>query len=251
VESILSFLHQYLGPDLKVAGFVILNLILIESLLSVDNAAVLATMVRDLPKTQRKKALRIGIILAYIFRGSCLLFASILMKISWLKLLGGGYLLYIFINFFYKKLKKELAIEEPKTTGRKVRFLSPFMSTVLMVEIMDLTFSIDNVFAAVAFTDNIVLVCIGVFIGIIAMRIVAGYFVRLMEMFPFLDTLAFVIIGMLGIKLCLSFFARYIGTEAEQLVDGHKTDLYFSIITVSIFALPILSSRLFNFPERH
>jgi YkoY family integral membrane protein len=250
VESILSFLHQYLGPDLKVAGFVILNLILIESLLSVDNAAVLATMVRDLPKTQRKKALRIGIILAYIFRGACLLFASILMKISWLKLLGGGYLLYIFIHFFYKKLKKELAIEEPKTAGRKVKFLSPFMSTVLMVEIMDLTFSIDNVFAAVAFTDNIVLVCIGVFIGIIAMRIVAGYFVRLMEMFPFLDTLAFVIIGMLGIKLCLSFFAPYIGKEAEELVDGHKTDLYFSIITVSIFALPILSSRVFNFPKR-
>ena len=251
MESILSFLHQYLGPDLKVAGFVILNLILIESLLSVDNAAVLATMVRDLPKTQRKKALRIGIFLAYIFRGGCLIFASFLMKISWLKLVGGGYLLYIFINFFYKKFRGKAAIEEPHITKRRFKFLSPFVSTVLMIEVMDMTFSIDNVFAAVAFTDNIVLVCVGVFIGIIGMRIVAGYFVRLMEMFPFLDTLAFVIIGLLGVKLCLSFFAQYMGQTAEEIIDGHKTDLYFSIITVSIFGLPILSSRLFNFPKRH
>ncbi|MCW3128421.1 MAG: rane protein [Bacteroidetes bacterium] len=251
MESILSFLHQYLGPDLKVAGFVILNLILIESLLSVDNAAVLATMVRDLPIKQRKKALRIGIILAYIFRGACLIFASVLMKISWLKLFGGAYLLYIFINFFFKKYRGKPAIEEPHTTKKRLKFLSPFMSTVLMVELMDLTFSIDNVFAAVAFTDNIVLVCIGVFIGIIAMRIVAGYFVKLMELFPFLDTIAFVIIGLLGVKLCLSYFAPYMGKEASELIDGHKTDLYFSIITVSIFGLPILSSWLFNFPKKH
>lgn len=251
MESILSFLHQYLGPDLKVAAFIVLNLILIESLLSIDNAAVLATMVRDLPPHQRKKALRIGIILAYIFRGATLVSASLLMQINWLKLIGGAYLLYIFINFFYKKLTGKAAIEEPHITKKRFKFLTPFMSTVLMVEVMDLTFSIDNVFAAVAFTDNTVLVCIGVFIGIIAMRIVAGYFVKLMEYFPFLDTVAFIIIGLLSIKLIASFFVPYMSHELAEIVDGHHTDLYFSIATVSIFALPILGSLLFNFPKRH
>ena len=43
------------------------NLILIESLLSVDNAAVLATMVMKLPPEDRKRALRFGIIGAYVF----------------------------------------------------------------------------------------------------------------------------------------------------------------------------------------
>lgn len=251
MESILSFLHQYLGPDLKVAAFIVLNLILIESLLSIDNAAVLATMVRDLPPHQRKKALRIGIILAYIFRGATLVSASLLMQINWLKLIGGAYLLYIFINFFYKKLTGKAAIEEPHITKKRFKFLTPFMSTVLMVEVMDLTFSIDNVFAAVAFTDNTVLVCIGVFIGIIAMRIVAGYFVKLMEHFPFLDTVAFIIIGLLSIKLIASFFVPYMSRDLAEIVDGHHTDLYFSIATVSIFALPILGSLLFNFPKRH
>jgi len=54
-----------------------------------------------------------------------------------------------------------------------------------MVELMDMTFSIDNVFAAVAYTHNIYLVYTGVFIGIVTMRIVAGYFVQLMRRFPF------------------------------------------------------------------
>jgi len=46
---------------------------------------------------------------------------------------------------------------------------------------MDLAFSIDNVFAAVAFTDNLWLIMIGVFIGILAMRFVAQSFVKLIE----------------------------------------------------------------------
>ena len=249
MESILTFLHHYLGPDLKVAGFIILNLIVIESLLSVDNAAVLARLVMDLPTHQRKIALRIGILLAYLFRGTCLVFASVLIKISWLKLLGCGYLLYLFFDFFYKKLKDQEETEETQIPKRRFNFLTPFMATVLMVEIMDLSFSIDNVFAAVAFTDNVVLVCIGVFIGIIMMRIVAGYFVALMERFPFLDTVALIVIGLLGLKLCVSFAAPYLGGEIQRHIDGRTTDLYFSLITVSIFTLPILSSLLLNFPK--
>jgi YkoY family integral membrane protein len=216
----------------------------------VDNAAVLAKLVMDLPNEQRKSALRIGILLAYIFRGTCLIFASTLIKISWLKLLGGGYLLYLFFDFFYKKIKNQPEPEEDELPKRRFNFLPPFISTVLMVEFMDLSFSIDNVFAAVAFTDNVVLVCIGVFIGILTMRIVAGYFVLLMERFPFLETIALIVIGLLGLKLCMSFIAPYLGGDIQQLVDGHKTDLYFSLLTVSIFFLPILSSILLGFPKR-
>ena len=57
------------GASLAIIG----NLIIIESLLSVDNAAVLATMVMDLPKEQREKALRYGIWGAYVFRGLALM----------------------------------------------------------------------------------------------------------------------------------------------------------------------------------
>jgi len=120
------------------------------------------------------------------------------------------------------------------------------------VELMDLTFSIDNVFAAVSFTDNIYLVILGVFIGIIAMRIVAGYFVKLLQRFPFLDTIAFVVIGLLGFKLCFSFLVPYLNNpHLVELIEGERTDLYFSILTVSIFVLPIICSALFGFPKKN
>src|SRR5690606_38258390 len=87
---------------------IVLNLIIIESLLSVDNAAVLATMVMDLPKDQRKKALKYGILGAYIFRGICLLFTAILIEIWWFKPLGGIYLLILAVrHFFFKEKPKE------------------------------------------------------------------------------------------------------------------------------------------------
>ena len=235
-----------------------LNLILIESLLSVDNAAVLATMVMDLPEKDRKRALRIGLILAYVFRGTALLFASVLIKINWLKLLGGGYLLYLCIHFFYKRIfQKEniLQIEEEELEQevkhpRRIPGLSFFWSTVVMVEIMDMTFSLDNVFAAVAFTDNIYLVCLGVFIGIITMRIVAGYFVKLMERFPFLDAVAFLVIGVLGLKLCMGYYcAEYGPSHFCEMMESEKADIIFSLSTVVLFVTPILTSIAFNFPK--
>lgn len=259
MESILHFFSNFLQPDPKTALLVVLNLILIESLLSVDNAAVLATMVMDLPEKDRRRALRIGLILAYVFRGTALLFASVLIKINWLKLVGGGYLLYLCLHFFYKRIFKHediLDIEkeelEPEVKHpRRIPGLNYFWSTVVMVEMMDLTFSLDNVFAAVAFTDNIYLVCLGVFIGIITMRIVAGYFVDLMERFPFLDAVAFLVIGVLGLKLCMGFYcAEYGPTHFCEVMESEKADLIFSLTTVTIFVLPILSSIFLNYPKR-
>ena len=253
MDSISTFFSHFVQPDAKTALLVILNLILIESLLSIDNAAVLATMVMDLPFKERKRALRIGIFFAYFFRGMALFFASWLIKVTWLKLAGGGYLVYLFLQFFYKKVFKKS--EGAKKTGEKPKGRIPglnyFWSTVLMVELMDMTFSIDNVFAAVAYTNNIYLIYTGVFIGIITMRIVAGYFVKLMNRFSFLDTVAFVIIGILGLRLCSEFVCAQLSANFIcDALHGETADFYFSIVTVSIFFLPIFTSLLFNFPKR-
>ncbi|MCS6935239.1 MAG: DUF475 domain-containing protein [Chitinophagales bacterium] len=260
MEHITQFLSHFLEPNPQTALLIVLNLILIESLLSVDNAAVLATMVMDLPEKDRRRALRIGLVLAYVFRGTALYFANVLIHINWLKLVGGGYLIFLCLQFFYKRLttrKDILEIEqeelppEVKHPRRVIPGLSHFWSTVLMVEMMDLTFSLDNVFAAVAFTDNIYLVCLGVFIGIVTMRVVAGYFVKLMERFPFLDAVAFVVIGILGLKLCLGFYCGHYGpNEFCEMAESERADMFFSLGTVLIFVSPILSSLLLGYPRR-
>lgn len=253
----MDFLHQIFGSDLQAASLIVLNLILIESLLSVDNAAVLATMVMDLPKEQRNRALRYGIFGAYFFRGLCLIFASWLVTIWWLKPLGGLYLLYLTYGFFKGKSTPDDPTDDyvDKKTNwlyrATVGTFGNFWATVALVELMDLAFSIDNVFAAVAFTDNIWLICLGVFIGILAMRFVAQGFVRLMEKFPFLETIAFIVIGVLGVKLTASLLTHYMPEAAiSKFLDGEKADIFISIFTVAIFVVPVLTSHFFNIPKR-
>lgn len=252
----MDFLHSILGDDIGAALLIILNLIVIESLLSVDNAAVLATMVMDLPKEQRNKALKYGIIGAYVFRGICLLLAAWLTKIWWLKPVGGLYLLWLAINYFRTKMTPKteddtLNKKESKIYKYTLGLMGPFWATVVLVEIMDLAFSIDNVFAAVAFTDNIWLICTGVFIGILAMRFVAQGFVKLMEKYPFLETAAFLVIGILGVKLTISVWTHFAeGSPLAKFLESEKADLFVSITTVAIFIMPILTSLLFNWPKR-
>ncbi len=250
----MEFLQHILGDHPAKAVLVILNLILIESLLSVDNAAVLATMVMDLPQDQRKKALKYGILGAYIFRGISLLLASFLVKIWWLKASGGVYLLYLGVNYFTKKSTPTtdddlLNKKQSKFYKNTLGLLGPLWATIIMVEVMDLAFSIDNVFAAVAFTDNIWLIFTGVFIGILAMRFVAQFFVKLMERFAFLESAAFIVILILGLKLTISLWTHFNPfSDVSLFLDSHEADIYVSVFTVSVFLLPIITSKLFGWP---
>lgn len=240
------------GASIGIIG----NLILIESLLSVDNAAVLATMVMDLPEKERDKALKYGIWGAYIFRGLAMVFASLLIKIWWLKPIGGLYLLYLVYGYWKGKQTES---EDDDVIDKKsnwlykvtVGSLGNFWATVCLVELMDMAFSIDNVFAAVAFTPNIILVCIGVFIGILAMRFIAQWFVRLMETYSFLESAAFLVIAILGIKLSLSIVEHfYPKSDLSVFLKGETADIIMSITTVAIFFIPIITSKFFNFPKK-
>lgn len=243
------------NPGISLA--IIVNLIIIESLLSVDNAAVLATMVMDLPEEQRKKALKYGIWGAYFFRGLAMIFASVLIKIWWLKPLGGIYLLFLVFDWYKGKQTKKQdddLIDKKSNWLYKatVGTLGNFWATVALVELMDMAFSIDNVFAAVAFTPNIILVCIGVFIGILAMRFIAQWFVKLMEKYSFLETAAFLVIAILGLKLSFSLFEHfYPESSISKFMASHIADIGISILTVSIFFIPIVTSILFNFPKKN
>jgi YkoY family integral membrane protein len=248
-------LIQEIVKDPIATLLIIGNLIIIESLLSVDNAAVLATMVMELPHQQRKRALKFGIIGAYLFRGICLFLASFLVKIWWLKVLGGLYLVYLVVHWWLKKKEKEAGRKPLKkensglykmTVGR----IGEFWAVVVSVELMDLAFSMDNVFAAVAFSNNILIILTGVFIGILAMRFVAQGFVKLMELYPFLEGSAYTVIGVLGIKLSLSVYEHFYPlSPVSKVLESHEADWITSVITILIFLIPLITNLLFNFPK--
>jgi YkoY family integral membrane protein len=217
---------------------------------------VLATMVLRLPEKQRNRALKYGIFGAYLFRTICLLLASYLIKVWWLKAVGGVYLIYLVWHWWKERRQKESGKAQEveadswlytMTVGR----LGNFWATVISVELMDLAFSIDNVFAAVAFSKNILIILCGVFIGILAMRFVAQGFVKLMERYPFLEGCAYTVIGILGIKLSLSLYQHfYPDAELSRVLDSHTADWITSVITIGIFLVPVVTSMAFNFPKK-
>lgn len=175
---------------------IILSLILIEGLLSVDNALALAGMASHLPQNERFVALRYGLIGAYVFRGLALAGAHYIIGNPWLKILGAVYLLHLMASHF----ADHHAAERP-LGKRKLKAPRGFWATVIGIELMDLSLSVDNVVAAVAMSPKLWVVVTGVFMGIIALRYVAGWGVRLIERIPVLGHTAFILIGYVGVTL--------------------------------------------------
>lgn len=203
---------------------VVLNIVLLEIILSIDNAAVMATMVKELPKESQKRALTYGIVGAYLFRGLALLFASMLLSITWLKLVGGVYLFYIGV----KSLR-------PVSDSDHIKTSPSFWSTVLAIEIMDLIFSIDNILAAVSFTSNFYLILLGVFIGILGIRFATNQLIKIIIVNPIVEKIAYVVVAALGLKLVLSYFLPSLNSET--------VDLVFSILTLAAFTVPLIRKK--------
>ena len=182
--------------DLIAALPVIISLIIIEGLLSVDNALAIAAMAKHLPGKQKYLALKYGIIGAYLFRGLCMWGAAWIIGNPWLKIVGAGYLVYLMAAHFSDKENEDG--DKDADGGGKLR---GFWMTVLAIEFMDLSLSVDNVVAAVAISPKLWVVCTGVFIGILALRFLAGVCIKLIEKFPILENAAFLLIGYVGFIL--------------------------------------------------
>src|SRR3954462_14528122 len=84
-------------------GWVLLILIFLEGLLSADNALVLAIMAKHLPPEQQKKAINIGLLLAFIFRVGAIFLISYLFHVWQIQAIGAAYLMYIALRHLLKK----------------------------------------------------------------------------------------------------------------------------------------------------
>lgn len=209
LTSILS--HVPTGAELIAEAPIILSLILIEGLLSVDNALVLASMVRHLPEKQQQFALKAGLLGAYVFRGLSLVFLTFIIANPWIKLVGGAYLVYLMCSHLGVTEECEEGQNAVKTAAR-----GGLIATIFSVELMDLAFSVDNVIAAVALSPKMWVVVLGVFIGIAALRFVAGFFIGVVNKFPVLEKVAYVLVGFIGIVIFAEYFFGFHLSKMEK-----------------------------------
>lgn len=227
--------------DLSVVLGIIVTLIIMEGLLSFDNALVLATMANKLKDpAQRKKALTYGMAGAVGFRALFILLGVVLIKLWWLKVLGGLYLLKLAYGHFFGGEEAETDINKFQNTflHRTLRkfgvHLSYFWSVVISIELMDLAFSVDSILAALALSDKFWVLLVGGVLGIAMMRGVAGVFIKLIERVPELEHTAFILIAIIAGKLLLGTvhnFAALFGHKMAEIHIGHGP--FFAVLAVT------------------
>jgi YkoY family integral membrane protein len=210
-------------------------LVILEGLLSADNALVLAVMILGLRRQDQKKALRYGLVGAFAFRITATLLATHLIRIGWVKLLGGLYLLYLtYKHFFASGSAEERSRPKP---ARPWLGLSPLWGTVVKVELVNIAFSVDSILVAVAMSRKTWVVLAGGLLGIVAMRLVIGRLLSIVRQYPTLVDAAFIIIAWVGIKLLI----EYLHSIGAIHLEVNKW-LSFGIIAL-IFGVAYLIAR--------
>lgn len=194
----------------------ILILMLLEILLSADNAIILAMLTHRLPLSQRTRALFIGLFSSFLLRGMGLLFISILITYFWIQLIGALYLLYLSAHYFLWKRKLPVPPKE-ETSG--------FWKTVFLLECFDLIFAIDSILAGVGLISSfsqgagilnqkLWVVYVGTILGLVLVRFAAKLLSGLIERFPNLKRAGHLMIGWIGLHLCLHAIALKWGLPA-------------------------------------
>jgi len=245
----------------------LLTVILLELVLSFDNASVIALRVAHLPPVQREKARYYGVLGGIVARGALLLVAGIILSFSWLKLIGGGYLLILAYNGLYKTEDEHNQLYKNKPG---------FWKTVLICEFLDVIFALDNVLSISALTKMPVVdllhqsvsvslsqmiespgfwvAFIGTIIGMLAMRFASQIFSWLLERYKGVEKMAFFAIGLLGIKIFISGVVYCLHAYANQTwaidlghkLDAHEVDFGVSVLILIAFCLPVVLPALFK-----
>jgi len=183
------------GLDIGIeTPFLLLILVGLEAVLSADNAVALAAIAQgiDNPKDQRR-ALNIGLVLAYVLRVTLIFTATWVIQFWQFDVLGGAYLLWLTYNYFSSSSDEEEG-------DRRFHFASLWQA-IPMIAITDLAFSLDSVTAAIAIVDNTWLVIAGGTIGVITLRFLAGLFLRWLDIYSHLEDAAFITVGFVGLRL--------------------------------------------------
>ncbi|MDO5948142.1 YjbE family putative metal transport protein [Burkholderia cepacia] len=184
----------------------VLKIVVLDIMLGVDNAVVIALACAALPVAYRLRALLLGTLGAVVLRGVLLAAANYLMDIPYLKIAAGAYLLYI----GYKLLA---ASDDDDPT---VKQSDKVLAAVWTIVVADLMMSLDNVLAVAAAahsaTAHSTLYAVaGVCVSIPVIVFGASILTSLMDRFPVIVWLGGGLLGWVGAEMIFSdaLLARY------------------------------------------
>jgi len=171
-----------------------MNIVFINLILSGDNAVLIAMAVRNLPKNQRQKGMLLGTGAAVLLRVVLTFFVALLLKISFLKLIGGLLIFWIAVKLF-TDAEEDGGVKQPTTLTKAIR----------IILVADFTMSLDNVLAvAGAAGDHVILLVFGLLISIPMVVFTAQLLSTLMDRYPIIIIIGAAILGRVSAEMILT-----------------------------------------------
>jgi YkoY family integral membrane protein len=179
-------------------------LVALEVVLSADNAIALAAIAQGLADQQmQRRALNFGLVVAFCLRVALILTATWVVQFWQFELMGAAYLLWLVFQYFASSEEKgETGADHPHHGPR----FSSLWQAIPMIAVTDLAFSLDSVTTAIAVSKDTRLVLTGGLIGVVALRFMAGLFIRWLTEFEHLEDAGYVTVAFVGIRLLLRVF---------------------------------------------
>ena len=207
---------EFASPQFWVAA---LEIVVINILLSGDNAVVIALACRNLPKRQRRWGIIWGAGGAVVLRIILTFFAVSLLKLPYLNLIGGVLLVWIGIKL----------ISDEDGDGHDVEAADRLMVAIRTIIVADLVMSLDNVIGvAGAAKGSGLLIVFGLVVSIPLVIVGAQLIMKLIERFPILVIAGGGLLGFVAGEMMVA------DTVVAPWIDAHAVWLHWVLPTVGV-----------------
>lgn len=185
------------------------GIILVDLVLSGDNALVIGAAAAGLPRAQRRLAIISGGAAAVVLRIGFAIAATLLLQVQLLQAIGGLILVVIAVRLLMDRSDPAhgpdaaaLSEGEKQTAQKSAR--RGFLSALLTIMVADVTMSLDNVLAVGAIASgHIPLLIAGVLLSVTLLLLGSALVAELIGRLPLLLDLAAVVLGLTAAHMLL------------------------------------------------
>jgi YjbE family integral membrane protein len=216
--------------------FALLNIILIDLVMSWDNAILIGMATKNLPSEMRKKAIFWWVAGATVLRIIFSLGVVFLLQIPGLEFLGAILLLYVVWKFY-----REIRAQEHHSEDGYVKKADTFGTAIKTIIIADVAMSLDNVIAvAGASHGNVVSLGIWLIVSIILMVIASGYIANLLEKYPSIQWVGLFIILFTALEMLEKWFSK----ASPDMIWGIPESSIFTLLLIAVVgAFAVLQTK--------
>jgi YjbE family integral membrane protein len=173
----------------------LVSIIVINIVLSGDNAVVIAMAVRSLPRAQRQKGILVGAAGAVVLRVILTFFVARFLQTPYLKLIGGALILWLAVKLFVDTNPENDSEKEASTIWQALK----------IIVIADITMSLDNMLGVgAASKGNLFLLIFGLTTSIPIMIFTSNLLSMLMDKYPIIITIGAALLGKVGAEMIVT-----------------------------------------------